>query len=198
MKKIGLLMASLTTFILFFINSWFSDQLIEYFFVFALIPSFVIFISFIICIIKVIKNLITGYDLFSFLSLIILILIIIFFFFFPFRNAKIKFELDLYEKNRKIIIEKIKNNYLNADENGNVILPKEYKNLSTSGSVFVYQNDEKGQVVGFWVFRGMLSGSIEIIYSTGGEELIRKNETGHPIIYIEKLKENWYYVETDY
>ena len=101
-------------------------------------------------------------------------------------------------KDRKIIIEKIKNNYLNADENGNVILPKEYKNLSTGGSVFVYQNDEKGQVVGFWVFRGMLSGSIEIIYSTGGEELIRKNETEHPIIYIEKLKENWYYVETDY
>lgn len=52
--------------------------------------------------------------------------------------------------------------------------------------------------VSFWVFRGMQSGSAELIYSTGGEKIIETNETGHPIISIEKLKDNWYYVITDY
>ena len=44
----------------------------------------------------------------------------------------------------------------------------------------------------------MLSGSTEVVYSDGGEELIRKNETGHPIVSIEEMGENWYYVVTDY
>ena len=48
------------------------------------------------------------------------------------------------------------------------------------------------------MFRGMQSGSAELIYSTGGEKIIETNETGHPIISIEKLKDNWYYVITDY
>ena len=37
-----------------------------------------------------------------------------------------------------------------------------------------------------------------ICNSTGGEELIRANESGHPITKIEKLKDKWYLVETDY
>lgn len=92
----------------------------------------------------------------------------------------------------------IKSNELKSDEIGNVTLPNKYKKLSTSGQIFIYQNNEEGQVIGFWVFRGMLSGSIKVIYSTGGEDLIKNNEKGHPIIKIEKLKDNWYYVETDY
>ena len=41
----------------------------------------------------------------------------------------------------------------------------------------------------------MQSGSTQLMYSTGGEKLIKANETVHPIIEIEKLKDNWYYVE---
>jgi hypothetical protein len=37
-----------------------------------------------------------------------------------------------------------------------------------------------------------------LIYSTSGEELIKANESGHPIIDIKHLNNNWYYVETDY
>ena len=44
----------------------------------------------------------------------------------------------------------------------------------------------------------MQSGSKQLIYSTGGKELIKNNETGHPIVNIKKLRGNWYYVETDY
>lgn len=92
----------------------------------------------------------------------------------------------------------IKNNELKFDEIGNVTLPNKYKKLSTSGQVFIYQNSDKEQVIGFWVFRGVFSGSLEVIYSTGGENLIKSNDKGHSITKIEKLKDNWYYVETDY
>ncbi|MBQ6546952.1 MAG: hypothetical protein IJL74_03020 [Bacilli bacterium] len=84
------------------------------------------------------------------------------------------------------------------DENGNVVLPNKYKKYSISGEVVEYQNDKEGQVIAFWVFRGIQSGSTQLMYSTGGEDLIKENETGHPIIKIEKLKNNWYLVTTDY
>ena len=44
----------------------------------------------------------------------------------------------------------------------------------------------------------MLSGSHQLMYSSNGEKLIRENETGHPITNIKKLKNNWYYVKTNY
>lgn len=53
-------------------------------------------------------------------------------------------------------------------------------------------------MIAFWVFRGMQSGLVQLIYSTGGEKLIRDNEAGHPIVSVDKLKDNWYYVVTDY
>ena len=44
----------------------------------------------------------------------------------------------------------------------------------------------------------MLSGSVQLVYSTGGEEIIRSSDIEHPIVSIDKLKDNWYYVVTDY
>ena len=113
-----------------------------------------------------------------------------------FMNYDMKFEE--YEQDRLEIIRMVKENELVPDKLGNCIMPEEYKKLSQDGWIYIYKNDSEGQVISFWVLRGMQSGSIELIYSTGGEELIRANETGHPIISIEKLKDNWYYVVTDY
>lgn len=53
-------------------------------------------------------------------------------------------------------------------------MPK-YKYVSSDGEIYVYQNDENGTVIGFWILRGMLSGSVELIYSEGEENLIREN-----------------------
>ena len=69
---------------------------------------------------------------------------------------------------------------------------------STSGEVTVYENDNDGVLICFWIMRGVLSGSVQLMYSSGAEALIYKNETGHKITYVEKLKDNWYWVETDY
>ena len=198
MKKYELLIASIVVMVLSFLNSWFSDELLDSLFIFILIPNLVLFISWITCLVFSIINLIRDKRIINVISLIIVILTAFLILFFPFRETKVRLELNLYEAERLEIIKMVEDKKLETDEFGNVDLPYKYKRVSTSGEVFVFQNDEEGKVIGFWVFRGVQSGSVQLIYSTGGEKLIRDNETGHPIISIDKLKDNWYYVITDY
>ena len=198
MKKYILLIISVIGMILSFLNSWFSDQLLDSLFIFVLIPSLILFVGWIICLVLSIIKLIKDKSVFNILSLIVVILTALLVLFFPFREAKVRFELNLYEEERLEVIKMIEDNKLKVDDLGNVKLPNKYKKVSTSGEVAVYQNDEDGKVVAFWIFRGMQSGSVQLIYSTGGEELIMDNETGHPIVSIDKLKDNWYYVVTNY
>lgn len=198
MKKYILLIISVIVMILSFLNSWFWDQLLDSLFIFALIPSLVLFVGWIICLVVSIIKLIKDRNIFNIISFIVIILTALLVLLFPFREAKARLELTLYEDERLEIIKMIEDNKLEVDDLGNVKLPNKYKKISTSGEVAVYQNNEDGKVVAFWVFRGMLSGSVQLIYSTGGEQLIRDNETGHPIVNVDKLKDNWYYVVTDY
>ena len=104
----------------------------------------------------------------------------------------------LYKNEREEIISKIKDKEYISDEYGNIALPKIFKKVSTSGEVTVYENDNDGVLICFWIMRGVLSGSVQLMYSSGDEALIYKHETGHKITYVEKLKDNWYWVETDY
>lgn len=199
MKKVVVLISTIVFFILSFLINWYSDEMFENIFIFAIIPYIFLMIIYgilnTICFLKVFSK----KEYFYLISLALLFISTLLFFFLPFREIKVKYELDRYEEARLEIINMIKSEELKAsDEIGNVVLPKKYKKYSSSGKVFLYQSDENGDVIGFWVFRGMLSGSVELIYSTGGERLIKDNETGHPIIKIKKLKDNWYYVITDY
>lgn len=198
MKKYILLIISVIVMILSFLNSWFSDQLLDSLFIFALIPGLILFVGWIICLVLSIIKLIKDKSVFNILSFIAVILTALLVLFFPFREVKVRLELNLYEEERLEIIKMIEDNRLEVDDLGNSKLPDKYKNVSTSGEIVVYQNNEEGIVIAFWVFRGMQSGSVQLIYSTGGEKLIRDNETGHPIASVDKLKDNWYYVVTNY
>ena len=198
MKKYILLITSVIVMILSFLNSWFSDQLLDSLFIFALIPSLVLFVGWIICLVLSVIKIIKNKNVFNIISLIVTVLTALLILFFPFRESKVRLELNLYEEERLEIIKMIEDNKLKVDDLGNVKLPNKYKKVSTSGEVAIYQNDEDGKVVAFWIFRGMLSGSVQLVYSTGGEEIIRSSEIEHPIVSIDKLKDNWYYVVTDY
>lgn len=193
-----MLIVSIILFILNFLLGWYGDVLLDNLFVFQLIPeAFVFLLNIVVILVACImrKNNKTKLTL---ISIIIVIISLILRFIFPFRNVKTILELYIYEEERLQIVEKVKNNEIETDENGNADLPKNLRKLSSDGEITVYQNDENGQVICFWVFRGMLSGSHQLMYSSNGEKLIRENETGHPITKIKKLKDNWYYVETDY
>ncbi len=200
MKKVILLISSIIVLVLSFTNCWYLDHLLGHLWILGIIPSIMIYIIYFVIVGILIKHIKEKVNKINIATAIILVITAGLVVFFPFREAKVRLELNLYEKDRLEVIQMVKESILVPDEYGNVVIPEKYKMLTTDGEreIHVYQNDSEGQVISFWVLRGVQSGSIELMYSTGGEELIRANETGHPIISIEKLKDNWYYVVTDY
>ena len=199
MKKFRLLLLSILLLLISFVVAWYSDLLFDALFV-LIFPLFIfLFICFIVLLVESIKGLVKRREYPCLASLAVLVLLFVLIARFPFRDARVKLELNLFEADRLYVVDMIRADQLQPkDELGNIVLPDEYKKLSSSGEVFQYQNDEAGQVIGFWVFRGMLSGSVELVYSSGGEELIRANEARiGPIMRLEKLKDCWYSVETD-
>lgn len=193
-----MLTLAIIIFILTFFMGWNSDKIYDrIFFVPIFLDGFIILLNLIFILFAIISRRISKSKL-TLIGIIIIIISIICRFVFPFRNVRTALELYIYEDERLYIIEKVKDNKIEIDANGNANLPKKLKKVSSDGKITVYQNNDDGQVICFWIFRGLLSGSNQLMYSTGGEKLIRENETGHPIIQIKKLKDNWYYVETDY
>lgn len=177
--------------------NWYQNSIIGYFTIFTyIVLKLVLFILLLVLSIYMINYLKNDKGRISKTILLILLIMAIFLSFYDFNLIKTKVELKLYEKQRNIIIQKVKNNEFSYYSDKNIKLPI-YKYVSSDGEIHVYQNNEE-QVISFWIFRGLLSESIELIYSSTDESLIYKNEGGHPIKKIIKLKDHWYYVITDY
>ncbi len=194
MKKNGLLLLSILLLVVSFTVHWFSDHLFSTFWVLVFHVYLLLlgcFIALLVLTVRQIRRDRRGYA-----GLAVLVLLAAMVVFFPFRDAKVKLELNLYDAPRQEVLEMIRTGELSPNDGiGNIRLPMGYRRLSADGEVFLYQNDGEGQVVGFWIFRGAPDGSIQLIYSSGGEELIRENEPY--IMSIERLKDHWYYVVTD-
>lgn len=154
-----------------------------------LLIFFGIFIGFFVCLIWALRRK-------SWRSLAVLIAGALVFVFFPFREARVRTEFILYAKARDRVVEMVKEGEASPDNYGSVKLPFAYGFTSSNGKIHIYQNDEKGTVVTFWVFCGMLSGTEELIYADGGEAQIKEELKSFYVESIEKLKDNWYYVKT--
>ena len=198
MKKYGLLILSILLSVMCFLLAWFYDDLASTALVFSAFWIILIllgcFVALLIaCVVAIIKD--RAYI--QFISIGVLGLLVILLLKFPFRDTRVKYELDHYEADRLKIVDMIADGQLMPDRLGNVDLPLGFRRVSASGQVYVLQNDEQGQVVLFWVFRGMLSGSLCLVYSSGGEEMIRASKEGPYITRLEQMKDTWYYMETD-
>lgn len=200
MKDKTLLSISILISIMFFIYGWFADTLFNQLFVLSLCIPLILFICYVICCIFSIKNLKNTKRIKDGISLFVLIGTAIVMLVFPFRLAKVKVELSLYEQDRNKIVEMVKNNELKiSDDSKNELqLPKDLRKTSSDGTIMVFQDDEENTLVSFWVFRGTMSESTILIYSDDGEELIRKNSWIDQIKSIKELKEHWFYVVTNY
>lgn len=198
MKKNNLPIMSIFLLLVSFVTEWYGDHLFSHLFLFVFPIYIILSTCFVVLLVISIRKIAIEKEYTNFFNIAVLALLVTLIVYFPFRRAKVNYELARFEPDRLKIVEMIQNNQLPPDNLGNVDLPAGYGKLSSDGEVFVHQNDANGQVIGFWIFRGMLSGSVELIYSTGGEALIWANQSGHSITKIEQLKENWYYVETDY
>ena len=198
MKRYRPLLLAVCILFLNFICFWYMDVLFNRFFVLGLIPVGLAVILLILYSLVSLTSLIRGRErMMNGFSLLICAFAVCLIAAFPFRKAKVDVELKLLEKDRMQVLELIEENQLLPDALGNVQLPRKYRKTSSDGTVYVYRNDEE-QVICFWVFRGMLSGSVQLVYSSRDESLIWNNETVHPIESMEQLKEHWYLVNTDY
>lgn len=192
------LVIAILLFILCFLYNWYCDIILQMLFSLIAIPIIILFLIYNIFLILTIINIVRTKKKSSIIALIIYIIIPLFSLFFPFRECRVNLEMVLYKNEREGVITKIKNRDYVSDENGNVELPRRLKKVSTSGEITVYENDDDDVLICFWIMRGVLSGSVQLMYYSSDESLIYKNETGHKITYVEKLKNNWYWVETEY
>lgn len=117
---------------------------------------------------------------------------------FLFGKPGVRTEFILYAKARDRVVEMVKEGEVSPDDYGNIKLPLRYSFTSSDEEVHVYDNDAEDTIMTFWIFRGMLSGSCELMYADGGEEQIKEELKPDQIESIEKLKDNWYYVQTSY
>ncbi|SEM11659.1 hypothetical protein SAMN04487770_12631 [Butyrivibrio sp. ob235] len=184
-------------FILCFANSWWSDTLFDNLFIFALLVYPILLIILIVCIVKIIKDLKGERTVQGGLALVLLIGTYSVCSLFPFGAVKVKADYMRLTPMRQEVVDKIASGEIGGSS-VLVNLPAKYKRASSDGTVYVYENGKDGVEVGFWEFRGMLSGSRIVMYADGGEEQIRDNESGHPVVSVESLGGNWYYVVTDY
>ena len=184
------LVIAILLFILCFLHNWYGDIILQMLFSLIIIPIIILFLIYNIFLILTIIDVVKTKKKSSIIALIIYTMIPLFSLFFPFRECRVNLEMVLYKNEREEIISKIKDKEYISDEYGNIDLPKIFKKVSTSGEVTVYENDNDGVLICFWIMRGVLSGSLQLMYSSGDEALIYKNETGHKITYVEKLKDN--------
>lgn len=188
-KKNYLLAGSIVISCLILLYGWFGDYLSDRIFPIDLLIFFGIFIGFFVCLIWALRRK-------SWCSLAVLIAGAFVFVFFPFREARVRTEFILYAKARDRVVEMVKEGEVSSDSYGSAKLPFAYGFTSSNGKIHIYQNNEEGTVVTFWVFCGMLSGTEELIYADGGEAQIKEELKSFYVESIEKLKDNWYYVKT--
>ena len=201
MKKYGLLFLTILLFVVTFVVLWNSDILFDNFFIILIIPFYIVLFIGIVTLLVVTVIFICKYKGYTnFISLAVLVLLVIMIIFFPFRYAKANVDMAMFDDDRMKIVEMVRNEELQEKPGSSMgfVLPDEYKKLSSDGNIVVYRNNENEQVIGFWIYRGMMSSYTQLIYSSGGEELIRRSiNIDTEIIELNELRENWYYVKME-
>ena len=193
MKRIILMVLVLLEFIITFLLKWFQDQIIDYLFLVSLFADVFILFSLVVLFIILNKKMSKNKSMYEYFIILIYILNILVILFFPFRKIKTNLEFDLYMNDRLEIINLVKQQKSIYNDNNIFVLPNEYKKVSTSGEIIIYKNNTEDTMIGFWIFRGMMSGSVLLMYSSGGEDLIM--DSSIDIQQINQLDENWFYVE---
>ena len=113
-------------------------------------------------------------------------------------NSKDKsFKKDFESKRylREELIEKIEKNEIEVDENNNAILNEKYHGIALHDDVNVFVCNEKEKVIEFYYDAGFPDEAQSVFYSSADDELIKKYVDKHLYAYIEKIEDNWYFVQ---
>lgn len=192
-KNIILLIIQIILCVVCFFNNWFKDNIISnLIFIIPFIVNIILIIVFLLVYFFSLSKFNQKTRFFKITS-ILLCFTTILLSFYDFRLIKTKFELSLYKEEREIIIKKIKNNEFSSYYKGNTKLPI-YKYVSSDGEVYIYKNDNESQVIGFWISRGVMSGSVLLIYSPDKKTIYDYLKY---VSEVKKLDDKWYYVITE-
>ncbi len=176
----------ITIILLCFLSNWYKDNISLIFYIIIRL------ILIILCMYFFYKLYKKSFTLKNKIITSFIFIITLFLFFYDFRLTKTKIELNIFKNQRNIIIQKIKNNEFKYYYKNNIKLSK-YKYTSNDGEIYVYKNDTEGQVISFWIYRGLMSDSIQLIYTTD-KDLLEKNIKN--INKSIKLNKNWFYITT--
>lgn len=172
----------ITIILLCFLSNWYKDNISLIFYIIIRLILINLCIYYFYKLYKLKKK--------SIITLLFIITLLLFFY--DFRLTKTKIELNIFKKQRNIIIQKVKNNEFNYYYKNNIKLSK-YKYTSNDGEIYVYKNDNEGQVISFWIYRGLMSDSIQLVYTTD-KDLLEKNIKN--INKSVKFNKNWFYITT--
>lgn len=81
---------------------------------------------------------------------------------------------------------------LDIEEKKTIELPKKYEKISRTGKAYIYLNTEDELLLGFHFDLSFPDGGSELVYSSGGEKLIKDNI--NDIYEISKKDKNWFIV----
>ena len=183
MKKYKALYLELILLIISFLTSWYGDNIVmnTNIHMYSIIKIIMLIMFIKLCTLTAKTNKIC----------LLMFIPILLTFGYNFRIEKTKYELKKYEDERNIIIEEVKNTTYNKE---NITLDN-YQYVSNDKSIYIYQNDTE-QVIGFWIYRGYET-SVQLIYTSKDENLIYNSIDKNNIMKMEKLKDNWFYIETN-
>ena len=111
------------------------------------------------------------------------------------RERKLKNDFESKLNLREEIIEKIRNNEIEVDENGNAVITEEYHGISDNDYVHIFICNNEETVIAFLYKSGFPDESQYIVYSSNDDKLIKKHVDKSLYSYIEKIENNWYFVQ---
>lgn len=112
----------------------------------------------------------------------------------PINEAKINSNFEEKLELRKQVIEKIQTCEIQVEDK-RAILSEEDKEVSSKGYVYVHVSNEDETVIEFIYHGGFPDEGQSFIYSSGGEELIKKYINESLYHYIDKFADDWYFVQ---
>jgi len=175
---------------------WFLDVLWSNLWVMTLSIQMIYLLCLLVCLIaSIIFVILRPKQRYFRVTLIISAITFLLLFYFPFRAVKTKVEFVLFKTDRNEIIRMAENNELKTDELSAGVLPKGYGHLSADGTFHLEKYDD-GVILYLYILR-TVGGAIELVYSSGGEELIYQSSDAAYITEIKPMGENWYYIVTE-
>lgn len=179
-----------------FLLDWFWDELFSLLFAVLFVPLIIIPILLLINIVRIITYIKNNCKSFSgYLSLTIFLILILTIVYFHPSDMRDNFEYNTYYDIRNQAVKDISNGKLKISEYNIVNLPKKYEKTSRNKIAKVYLNSAEDTLIGFYLACAFYENYSQIIYSSGGEELIKNNINN--IYEIEQKNENWFFVYFD-